>query len=95
MATKVRVSKQGKLYGGDWLRGLYMAVASPVLYFVLEWLDKENEPFSWRTILKIALSAGGVYLIKNFGIEPAKTIVTTDTNTKAFNVADRIKKDVV
>lgn len=94
MATKVRVSKKGKLYSRDWLRGLYMAIAAPVMYFIIDWLSKDKEPFNWRTFATVALTAAVPYLLKNYVLEPAKVITTTDTNTKAVNAAERVK-DVV
>lgn len=77
----------------DFWRGLLLAVISPVLVFIQDWVTGDND-LDWKLVAKIAIGALVGYLIKNFAYEPAKVIATTATNTKAENTADRIKEAV-
>lgn len=86
MAKSVILSKQGQLKWRDALRGLILAVGTPVLYYLQELIPHYNlDP-----IVKIGISAGITYIIKNF-LEPAKVITTYDTNTKAEEIAKDLK----
>lgn len=86
----VRLSKKFTLQVPDFVRGAFMAVITPVLVFVQDWLDHDTE-FNWKLVAKIAVGSLVGYLIKNFAFEPAKVITTTTTNTKAENAATTIK----
>jgi hypothetical protein len=87
---ETRVSEKFSLQLPDFWRGLLLAVFSPILVFVQDWLTGSNE-LSWILIAKISVAALVGYLIKNFGIEPPKVIVSAKTNTKAINAGERIK----
>jgi hypothetical protein len=87
---ETRVSEKFSLKLPDFWRGLLLAVLSPILVFVQDWLTGSNE-LSWILIAKISVAALVGYLIKNFGIEPPKVIVSAETNTKAINASERIK----
>ena len=91
--AEVRLSKKFSLQVPDFVRGAFMAVITPVLVFIQDWLDHDTE-FNWKLVLKIAVGSLVGYLIKNFAFEPAKTIVSSDTNTKAVNANEKIKEAV-
>lgn len=75
---KIIVSKQFSLKLRDFLKSFFMAVGTPVLYFLQEAIPGYNlDPLA-----KIAISAAVSYLIKNF-IEKPKTIVISASNTDA------------
>lgn len=93
MEPQVRVSKKFSLELSDFWRGLLLAVISPVLVFIQDWLTGDND-LDWKLVAKISIGALVGYLIKNFAYEPAKVITTTETNTKAENAATRIKDAV-
>ncbi|MFA6087419.1 hypothetical protein [Mucilaginibacter sp.] len=92
MAT-VRLSKKFTLAGSDLLRGLLMAVLTPVLVVVQQSIEKGSLVFNWQQLAMAAVGGGVAYLLKNFFIEPAK-VITTTTNTKAENAATNIKEVV-
>lgn len=94
MEPKVVVSKKFSLGNRDWWRSLVMAMLTPVIFIIQQTIDKGEFVFNWKLIAMTAISAGVAYLIKNFSIEPPKTIVTTETNTKAENASQRIKEVV-
>lgn len=87
---ETRISKKFTLQLSDFWRGLLLAVISPVLVFVQEWLTGTHD-MDWRLVAKIAVGALVGYLLKNFAFEPPKVITTTETNTKAENAQERIK----
>lgn len=59
---KTIVSKQFTLKARDFLKGLFMAVATPALYIVQEMIPGWNiDP-----ILQASISAGISYLLKNY-----------------------------
>lgn len=87
MANKVHLSEQFKLKAADFLKGLILAVGTPVLYLLQEMIPGwEADPF-----VKAALSAFVTYLLKNL-VEPAKVITTYSSNEKATQVANEIKQ---
>ena len=77
MESKKLVSSQFDLKWRDGLRGLIMAVGTPVIYAVQELIPGwEIDP-----VLKIAISAGLTYLLKNF-FEPTKIIEVNPNDAK-------------
>ena len=85
MAT-VHTSPQFVLKARDFFKGLIMAVGTPLLYFLQEYLPtSELDP-----VYKIAISAGIAYLLKNF-FEPSKIITVTD-NGELQDTKERIEK---
>lgn len=65
----VETAGKGELSTRDWLIGLLMAVGTPViatLYdLLMTWLSYEPVVIEWRTIVKMGLSAGALYIGKN------------------------------
>lgn len=86
MANKVILSEQFKLQTRDFLRGLIMAVGTPLLYLLQEVIPGwDADPF-----VKAGLSAGVTYIIKNL-VEGPKVVTTYNSNRKAKQVANEIK----
>lgn len=92
MAT-VRLSKRFTLQISDAWRSAFMAIASPVLVYVYDWASGDHE-LNWHLVFKMSIASGVAYLLKNFAVEPAKTVVTSDTNLKAANATEKIKDAV-
>ena len=58
----------------------------------LWYLDQDSlRTIASKFLVKMAIASALAYLLKNFAVEPAKTIVTTDTNAKAVNANQKIK----
>ena len=57
-----------KLNLKDWLRGLYLAVGTPVIGALIDSLNQGNFSFSWeflKPFVFTGLSAGMLYILKN------------------------------
>jgi hypothetical protein len=87
MANKVIVSEQFSLKARDFLKGLIMGIGAPVLYVVQELIP------GWdvHPVAKVAIAATITYLLKNYFDKP-KVVTVYDTNKKATEVAEDIKK---
>lgn len=72
-------SGKGQLSKRDWLIGLLMTVAPPMLTYaydaVMAFLSYEPVEFDWRTLLKFGLSSGAIYIVKNL-TDASKIIIT-------------------
>jgi len=58
-----------KLYSINWrdaIRGLIIAVGSPVLVAIERTIDAGKMDFSWKSLVMIGIGAGCTYLVKNF-----------------------------
>jgi hypothetical protein len=61
-------SKFGKLDFKDWLKGLYLAVAAPVLGSLIDALNNGNFNFTWaffQPYVFTGLGAAFAYILKN------------------------------
>lgn len=67
-------SKQGTLNWKDILKGLLVAVITPVFTVITTSLDAGILTFNWKAIWITAVSAGVAYLMKNL-FTPSQTIV--------------------
>lgn len=97
METKVILSEKYTLQLRDYVKGLGLAVASAVvsaLYDVLTSTSGSIEDIDWKVVLRIALTAGLLYIGKNWLVEPAKVITTTTNNADAVQASKDIKKVV-
>ena len=92
--ANIKLSKKFTLQGSDFLRGLGMAIATPVLVALQRLIDAGKVDFSWKALLMMGLGGGIAYILKNWLVEPAKVTITTDTNTKAENVESKVKEAV-
>jgi len=92
--ANITLSKKFTLQGGDFLRGLGMAIATPVLVAVQRLIEAGKVDFSWKALLMMGIGGGVAYLLKNLVLEPATVKVTTDTNQKAVNAEKNIKENI-
>lgn len=85
---KIKLSDFGKLNVYDFIKGLIMAVGTPVLYLVQELIP------GWdiSPIAKAAISAGITYLLKNLFTGQPKEI---EIDPKKTNVVDRKTKQII
>jgi len=72
----------------DWLKGLLMAIAVPVLLAVQQSLEAGELTLKWKQLLMAAISGLVAYLIKNFFTDDVKTAV------KVLDEADRKGVDI-
>lgn len=56
----------------DFLKGLAMAVLTPVFLIVQQSLDAGDLVFNWKSIGMAAIAGGVAYLFKNFITKPEK-----------------------
>lgn len=89
--AKVITSKKFTLQWRDAARGLIMAALTSALVVVQQSIEAGQLDFNWQSIAMAAVGGGVAYLLKNWLIEPPKTIVVSDTNTKAENATETIK----
>ena len=92
--ANIKLSKKYTLQGSDFLRGLGMAIATPVLVAIQRLIEAGKVDFSWKALLMMGIGGGVAYILKNWLIEPAKTTITSDTNAKAENVTEKVKEAV-
>lgn len=74
--------KDSPLFTLNWqdaLRGLIVAVGTPILLAIERVIDAGKMDFSWKTLAMAGLGGGVVYLIKNFFTPAAATKTTTTT----------------
>lgn len=82
-------SKQFSLGWRDILRGLIMAVLTPVVVIIQQSIESGVLTFNWKTIGISALAGGAAYIIKNV-FEPAKVILKVSSNIEAERKADQL-----
>lgn len=90
--AQVITSKKFSLQWRDVLRGFIMAGLTSALVVVQQSVESGELKFNWHSICMAAIGGGVAYLLKNWLIEPAKTIVTSDSNQKAVNATEKIKE---
>jgi len=76
MATTT-TSKQFSINVNDFLKGLIVAVVSPVFTVLIDSLNQGTLNFNWKAIGITALSALLAYLTKNF-FSPTTTVITNN-----------------
>lgn len=73
--VKQVTSEQGKLSIRDLGKGALVAVLSAVLTSIYEAIQTGGlDTIEWKTVLTVAVGALAAYLLKNWLIEPTKTI---------------------
>ncbi|MEO6610758.1 MAG: hypothetical protein ABIT05_01455 [Chitinophagaceae bacterium] len=82
----VRTSTQFSLDIRDGLKGLLVAVITPVFTVIINSLEAGSLTFNWKAIAITALTAGLAYVLKNF-LTPAKVVVS--------NASEAVKDAVV
>jgi hypothetical protein len=64
----------------DFLRGLLMAVLTPVLTFIMNSLDHGEITLNWHLVYLSAVGGAVAYLLKNLGTKPdVKTFADINT----------------
>lgn len=71
----VKTSKKFSLTAPDWLKGLLMAIGAPVITLIIQSTNAGTLTFDWKALLTTAISAAGMYLLKNF-FTPSQTTIT-------------------
>lgn len=90
METKVTVLKQWSLQGRDFIRGLVIAVISPVFTILIQSLQAEEVTVNWKSIMNVAIIAFLTYISKNLA-EPTKAVVSAPTPEVIDNVKQAVK----
>ena len=72
-------SKQFSLSLNDFWKGLLIAIGSPVITILIQSLNTGELTFNWKAIATTGLSAGLMYLAKNFFDKPK--VVISDAAT--------------
>jgi hypothetical protein len=70
---KTIISRQFTIEWRDILKGLVMAVLTPVMVIVQQTLDKGDLVFNWKQLSMAAVAGAVAYIAKNF-FEPTKTV---------------------
>ena len=76
--AQVSTSKQFSVNWSDLLKGLIVAVVTPILATVQQSLSAGQLTFNWNLIAVSGISAGVAYLTKNF-FTPKQTVITNQT----------------
>lgn len=92
METTV-TSKQYSLKLNDFLKGLLMAVGTPVIAVLISSLNSGSLKFDWKAIGIVALSAALMYLSKNFFTPSA--VVVKDVSPISMKAIEEGKANVV
>lgn len=96
METKVITSDKFSVNWRDALKGLVVAVITAVLSTIYATIEQGGDLFdiNYLSILKIALTAGIGYVLKNLLFEPPKTIAISQSNTENKQVTKDVKQAV-
>ena len=76
-----KFSKLGSIVGSDWMRGLFIAVATAPLSVIYQTLKMNKLTFDWQEILAVGLMGGIGYLIKNLSTGSNGRFFTNDPPT--------------
>lgn len=87
MSTTTVTSSQFTLNIRDVLRGLLIAVLSPVFTVLLTSLNAGALTFDWKAIGVVALSAALSYIAKNF-FTPSQVVLADATKATVQSVKD-------
>ena len=90
----ITTSKQYALDWRDFIKGLLIAILTPIGFAIQQTLDaaiNQNIPitkvsFNWQHLAMIGVSAASLYLIHNF-IQPAHTEITPPVTVEQDSVA--------
>lgn len=83
----MQVSSTSKQYSINWqdiIKGLLMAVLTPVIVIIQNSISLGAITFDWKNISMAAIGGGLAYLIKNF-MTPAQTVIAGTPNLKVVN----------
>jgi len=90
MATQATTtSRQFTLNGRDVIKGLMVAILSPVVTILLTSLNAGSLVFDWKAIGAVALAAGLTYILKNF-LTPTEVVITDPTAVQSIKDGDAV-----
>lgn len=62
----VKENDKFSLHLNDWLKALLIAIAAPVVDYLIGAISGGFEAIDWKHVLTVGVSAGLVYLAKNY-----------------------------
>jgi hypothetical protein len=91
--------KQSSLFTLNWndlVKGLIMAVTTPVVFLIQQTIENGKLVFNWQQIGMAAVAGGLAYLAKNFltPAQPVKEVTKTDDGTVTKTVVKTDSVDV-
>lgn len=91
--TSPTTSKQFSVNIIDILKGLLMAVLTPVFLLMLTKLESGSFDFDWKTIGTVAAAAFISYVLKNF-MSASRIVITDKEDVKSVKEGDATVKVV-
>lgn len=80
-------SDQYSLKWNDIIKGLVVAVITPVFSILLTSLNAGSLTFNWKVIGAVALASGLSYLVKNF-LSPAQVVIADPEAVKSIKAGE-------
>lgn len=90
---KQTTSKQFSVNMIDILKGLAVAVLTPVFSIMMVSLEAGSLTFDWKIIGTVAISSAMAYILKNF-LTPARIVITDKETVEAVKEGDKEMKAV-
>lgn len=90
---KQTTSKQFSVNMIDILKGLAVAVLTPVFSIMMVSLEAGSLTFDWKIIGTVAISSAMAYVLKNF-LTPARIVITDKETVEAVKEGDKEMKAV-
>lgn len=90
---KQTTSNQFSVNAIDIMKGLLMAVLTPVFLIMIGSLEAGSLTFDWKNIGIVALSSFLTYVLKNF-LSPARIVITDKATVEAVKEGDKEMKAV-
>lgn len=82
MAKTTTTSTQFSLNWKDGLKGLIVAIITPVFTILIDSINQGHLNFNWKAIGVTALAAGLAYILKNF-LSPGQVVIHNEDIAKA------------
>ena len=87
MAKTTTTSTQFTLNWRDALKGLIVAVITPVFTILIDSINQGHLNFNWKAIGVTALGAALAYLLKNF-LSPGQIVIHNEEAAKAVKAGE-------
>ena len=96
METQVITSEKYSVNWRDAIKGLVVAVITAVLSTIYSGIEQGGDlaDINYMSVLKIAVTAGIGYILKNWLFEPPKTIVVAQSNDHVKQTTKEVKEAV-
>lgn len=91
--TTPTTSSQFSVQWIDILKGLAVAVLTPVFSIMMVSLDEGKLTFDWKIIGTVAISSAMAYILKNF-LTPARIVITDPKTVEAVKDGEATVKVV-